>query len=311
VQIGKVTLSSGPAPGDVRLDLTAGSEIRADRGELQVALHGLRPQDEAEFKQKIDGRRGLFGGSKAYLCIHYHEAAAMYPGATDVRSSAPMCEPSEEGPVVQMEIEIVDRMRAALMGLAAVIASLVAVNAMLLGRAPPAPGDLPPRPATRWQRLCALLNPLRATTGASGSYSLSLAQVMIWTLVTIFGLIYVWLMTESILAPSEQELLLLGIGGLTAVLSQAGKLRGEEVEPRIVQAATEPKLGDLVKMDGLPSVFKFQMLVFTIISAAIVLKELIATCRFPALPGELVTLMGISSATYVGNKVLRPPGASG
>jgi hypothetical protein len=293
LRVDRVTLVSGPSPGDARLDVTHLAEASPDRRRLDVTLRGAREQDQAAFSATMASARGLFRNPAAYLCV-YHQGSR----AGDVSAEAtPMCEPPREGSVAQIDLEIVDRGRAALLGLGAVILSLVLVNALLLGLGPSG------GPRGRLRRLGAALDPLRLAITPGGAYSLSLAQVIVWTLVAVFGLTYVWIMTEGILAPSSQVLMLLGIGGVTAVLSGVSRPGADDSDPA---APRSPALRDLVTMDGRANVFKFQMLVFTLISAAIVVKELVDSCGFPALPPELVTLMGISSATYVGNKALRP-----
>jgi hypothetical protein len=54
-----------------------------------------------------------------------------------------------------------------------------------------------------------------------GTYSLSLTQILVWSYVTLFGLVYVWCMSEDFLKISPDVLKLLGIGSATAVLSRA------------------------------------------------------------------------------------------
>jgi hypothetical protein len=152
-----------------------------------------------------------------------------------------------------------------------------------------------------------LLAPLALATTPVGGYSLSLTQILFWSCITIFGLVYVYFLTSSFLAITTQMLVLLGISGGTAVahkilsddavMAQAMKLAGVKVR--------SPKLRDLIWSVGGGDVFKFQMLVFTVLTGFIVLREIVRTYAFPDIPENLVALMGVSSSVYVGNKVVQ------
>lgn len=150
-------------------------------------------------------------------------------------------------------------------------------------------------------------NPLAPTITPIGGYSLSLAQVLLWTCITLFGLVYVYWLTASFLDITPQILVLLGIGGATALST---KLSRSKVPPRYLDLLPkrEPALRDLVWSAGPPAgpdLFKIQMLVFTLLTAYIVVVEIARTYAFPDIPANLVALMGVSSAVYVGNKVVQ------
>jgi len=150
-------------------------------------------------------------------------------------------------------------------------------------------------------------NPLGPATTPVGGYSLSLAQVLLWTCVTVFGLVYVYWLTASFLDISAQVLVLLGIGGGTALST---KLSRSQVPARYLQLLPKrrPALRDLVWRAGRPGgpdLFKVQMLAFTLLTAYIVVVEIARKYAFPDIPANLVALMGVSSAAYVGNKVVQ------
>lgn len=69
-----------------------------------------------------------------------------------------------------------------------------------------------------WKKF--ILYPLNFAITPMGSYSISLTQIIIWTYVTIFGLVYVYWLTGSFLDITSQVLMLLGIGGGTAISSK-------------------------------------------------------------------------------------------
>jgi len=154
-----------------------------------------------------------------------------------------------------------------------------------------------------------LWNPLGAVIDRSGRYSLSLAQSLLWTYVTAFGIVFVWKITEKFLDITPQVLILLGIGGTTALLTNSQKLaRWQEIDERfraMIRAQGKPALADLVTEDGVASVPKAQMLIFTLLISFTVVKQIWEAHEFPALSEGLVALMGISGALYVGNSVQR------
>lgn len=141
------------------------------------------------------------------------------------------------------------------------------------------------------------------------SISISKTQILIWTIVVLFGIIYVYLISEVLLAITPQILFLLGIGGGTAAGAQyiAAKAAAQQAaadQSKDVQVQDGQGQDNQIKdAAGTPSdFFKVQMMAFTLVIAAIVLKEIIANNAFPDLPENLVLVMGISNALYLGNK---------
>lgn len=137
-----------------------------------------------------------------------------------------------------------------------------------------------------------------------GNYSLSLTQVLLWTCTTLFGFVYIWLMGDGIPDIPSQMLMLLGIGGGTALLSRVNSRERNNVAWRYVALVKDEKggsLADLITVDGQPSLFKFQMLCFTLVTVGIVISEVCTKSAFAQISDSLVTLMGLSSAAYLGN----------
>lgn len=156
-----------------------------------------------------------------------------------------------------------------------------------------------------WKKL--FLYPLNLAITPLGTYSISRTQILVWTYVTIFGLIYVYWLTESFLDITSQVLMLLGIGGSTAIGSKINAIsKTYEVPPKylnLVERKRIPRLNDLISTEGRPSIFKFQMLVFTLLTAYMVVVEIAKNYAFPQIPENLIALMGISSAVYIGNEI--------
>lgn len=164
-----------------------------------------------------------------------------------------------------------------------------------------------------WEKIPSLkrffLYPLNFAITPIGTYSISLTQILIWTYITIFGLVYVYWLTGSFLEITPQVLMLLGIGGGTAIgakINAVSKLY--EVPPKylnLVQKKRIPKLRDIISTGGRPNIYKFQMLVFTLLAAYIVVVEIAKKYSFPQIPDSLVVLMGISSAVYIGGEIIQ------
>jgi hypothetical protein len=151
--------------------------------------------------------------------------------------------------------------------------------------------------------------PLLLTETPTNRYSLSLTQLIIWTYITLFGLAFVWKMTQSFMEITPQVLMLLGIGGGTAAftrLQAASRLQDIPYRfHKLLQcedAPRKPKLADIISTgDGRPNLIKYQLITFTILIACIVFFEIVNKFAFPNLSDGLIALMGLSSAVYIGN----------
>lgn len=136
-----------------------------------------------------------------------------------------------------------------------------------------------------------------------GKISVSKTQIVIWTYTILFGLIYVYCMSETFLAITSQMLFLLGISGGTAVAAKynaVNKSLANNGQPTAAGSNASNK-GSVQK---LPDFYKVQMLTFTIVIAVIVFIEIVKSNIFPELSPELVMVMGISNSVYLGNKFI-------
>jgi HAMP domain-containing protein len=152
-----------------------------------------------------------------------------------------------------------------------------------------------------------LLYPLNFAITPLGSYSISLTQILFWTFITIFGLVYVHHISQEFLVITPQVLILLGIGGGTALGAKMNAISNAFDIPsyylKFVTKKRTPKLKDIISIGGQPNIFKFQILAFTIITGCYVIVDIISTYQFPVIPENLITMMGISSLIYLGNEV--------
>ena len=152
-----------------------------------------------------------------------------------------------------------------------------------------------------------LLYPLNFAVTPLGRYSISLTQILFWTFVTIFGLVYVYCISEDFLVITPQVLMLLGIGGGTALGAKMNARSNVLDIPsyylKFVTKKRIPELKDIISIGGQPNIFKFQMLAFTLITGCFVIVDIIKNYAFPEIPENMITMMGISSLIYLGNEV--------
>jgi hypothetical protein len=141
-------------------------------------------------------------------------------------------------------------------------------------------------------------------TTAANTLNLARLQVVLWTKVVLFGFLYVWNTSEAQLALTSDVLVLMGIGAGTALGARSASSGGGEERYYLLVRDRKPQLRDLVTVGGRADVFKLQMLLFTLVSMWMVVQELLYIGTFPTLSSELLGLMGISSATYLGNEAI-------
>ena len=149
---------------------------------------------------------------------------------------------------------------------------------------------------------------LNLITTPLGTYSLSMMQVLVWTAITLFGYVFLWLLDSGTPAIPEQMLGLLGVGTGTAMLSRLANGEKQALPLRylsLVPRTERPELSDLINLDGRPSLFKFQMLGFTFVTSLMVLRALYLDGHFVAIDSSMVLLMGLSSASYLGSESLQ------
>jgi hypothetical protein len=146
------------------------------------------------------------------------------------------------------------------------------------------------------------------------TYSLSKFQFYVWTIAAIFGYIYLVISRMFVQGLSWPEMpgnvpAIIGIGAGTFVASQVvTNIRGPK------GSGTErPNLGDLIMSGGVAAVDRVQMLLWTIVGAAIFCRAVLRYApgeivTLDAVPESLMYLMGLSSAGYLGGKFARKPG---
>lgn len=132
-------------------------------------------------------------------------------------------------------------------------------------------------------------------------FSLANVQILMWTLLVLYALSFVWIANGLLLDISSGVLVLLGISGVTSVLSRGiENFAGAPKAP----VTDEPKFKNLVTNEqGEFDLLRFQMLGFTLFTLCYSFISVIRSEGLPEIPANLYLLMGISNGAYVGGKL--------
>ena len=149
----------------------------------------------------------------------------------------------------------------------------------------------------------------------TNTYSLSKFQLLLWTSVFIFGYVYVFLCRMLVqwkfdlppIPDSMTGMLAISAGAAVAAAGATGT-RGSKGSGPIF-----PSAADFVSTGGLVVGERFQYFAWTLVAALQFLSMLLLTdpasvAELPKLPDGMLYLMGVSSAGYLGGKVIRKPG---
>lgn len=130
--------------------------------------------------------------------------------------------------------------------------------------------------------------------------SLALFQIFFWTMITVWGLAYVFLVTGSLASLTPSMMALIGIAGTGTVAARYVS------RPDVANAATPATNTDfsaLLSTNGQFDLLKLQLLLFTLMIGLYVLWRLLDTGVFPELDSGTLLLLGVSQGIYVGGKV--------
>jgi hypothetical protein len=164
-------------------------------------------------------------------------------------------------------------------------------------------------------------------------FSLSRTQAAFWLFITAFSFVFIWAVTNDTATLNTSVLALIGISAGTAMAANfiegspssapvpaapapavpapapAGAALPPVVKTSLVAKIQKIRfvgyfLGDILTDDtGGISIHRFQIFVWTLILGIIFLVSVINELSMPEFNGTLLALMGISSATYIGNKL--------
>ena len=144
--------------------------------------------------------------------------------------------------------------------------------------------------------------------------SLSLFQVFFWTVITIWGFLYTFAVTGSLLQMTPQMMVLLGIAGTGSVLARwiavsRGGSTSQAAQPGDGAAKQD---GALIKpvdfwrildTNGQFDMLKLQLLLFTLLIGVYVICRIADAASFPVLDPNTLLLLGVSQGIYIGGKL--------
>lgn len=150
--------------------------------------------------------------------------------------------------------------------------------------------------------------------GAARPYSLARCQMAFWFFFIMGGVFFIWLVTgEYNNTVTQQTLVLLGISAATG-LSATAIDRNKENAPPAVAPAVPPTVAPVLPVhitffhdiltDANGLTFpRYQMFLWTLVLGIFYVVAVYRTSATPNFDANLLTLMGISSGTYLGFKL--------
>jgi len=140
------------------------------------------------------------------------------------------------------------------------------------------------------------------------AYSLSRTQVAVWTLLVVYGYLFIWLITGEY--NTEIPRTILAILGLSAgTFAVAATIDNEKVkenvnkEVKTTVSKTDGFVTDLFTNNGGASLHRVQFGLWTIVLMIVFVATVYDTLAMPQFDASLLGLMGISSAAYAGLKI--------
>jgi hypothetical protein len=148
--------------------------------------------------------------------------------------------------------------------------------------------------------------------GIDGDPSLSLWQTFVWTVVTVWGLLYVFIVAGSLLTLTPEMMGLLGIAGTGSVLARwiatSSGSTSRQVSPMSTPVLPAPPrqhlFWQMLSSNGSFDLLKLQLFVFTTLIALYVVGRIADAAAFPTLDVNTLLLMGVSQGVYITSKAV-------
>ena len=162
--------------------------------------------------------------------------------------------------------------------------------------------------ARRWWKSKGLLRDQSEPYNSDPPYSLSRVQMAWWLFIILISFITITLITGDEAAFSNTAFILMGITTFT----QAGAkiIEGQKLAAATAAGTQPPQLGqsvgflpDILSDNTGMSISRFQVFVWTLVLGIIFLAQVYQGLLMPELSAQYLTLMGITSGTYLGFKI--------
>ena len=129
-------------------------------------------------------------------------------------------------------------------------------------------------------------------------------------MITVWALVYVFIVTGTLLSLTAEMLTLLGIAGTGSVLARLIASRQAMVTSPpayLSPPGSPPEFWQMLSTKnslGVPSfdLMKLQLFVFTLVIGVYIVWRITDTATFPALDTNTLLLLGVSQGIYVGGK---------
>ena len=299
-----LTIKPMRAPVGEYITLTvAKSEFDFSKARFHVCLRKQETSDASKkTKEKKDGKRiePFIASKDVELKELQSGEATLQVRIPDINESGPHCAKPVDflvvarGPdgelaeALSKEFSVSSRLWAVLFWIAAIAIPWL-VAGIITARNEP----------KKWLRF----DPIWFVSGKHGSASLSLAQILLWTILVFSASFYVLVVSGKLLDLTNEVLMLVGIAGGSSVIAKiTASAKGGKGVKSVAPAPKDPKWLDLFQTEGRPDLTKVQMALFTTLAAIFVTANIYGTLEFPELPAGLLTLIGISNGVYLGAK---------
>lgn len=145
--------------------------------------------------------------------------------------------------------------------------------------------------------------------GTDGDPSLSLWQTFVWTVVTVWGLLYVFIVAGSLLTLTPEMMGLLGIAGTGSVLARwiatsSGSTSRTPASPGVPAPPRQHLFWQMLSSNGSFDLLKLQLFIFTMLIAMYVVGRIADAAAFPTLDLNTLLLMGVSQGVYITGKAV-------
>ena len=145
--------------------------------------------------------------------------------------------------------------------------------------------------------------------GTARPYSLARCQMAFWFFLVMGGVFFIWLVTgEYNHTVTQQTLILLGISAATGLSATAIDRNKENVPPLPPAVSPLPPVHTTFFHDLLTDVngltfHRYQIFLWTLVLGIFYVVAVYRTVATPDFDANLLTLMGVSSGTYLGYKL--------